>query len=109
MAPAGPSIPGLLAAALSGAVAVWYLALIAQGAVGTRGAEVWVASVALLLFAQAGLAAAGAIRRSAPLVAAASALLLVTGVLGLFSIGAPLLLAAVIAAGAAAREWVRSR
>ena len=106
--PAGrPSLLGLAAAALSGAVAVWYLVLIAQGAVGYEGHEVYVAVVAAILFAQAGLAAAGAVRRSVALLAAAGALLLATGVLGLFSIGMPLLVASLLAWAAAAWTWMR--
>ena len=106
--PAGrPSLLGLAAAALSGAVAVWYLVLIAQGAVGASGDAGQVAIVALILVGQAALATVAAVRRSAPLLAVSAAMLLTTGVLALFSIGAPLLVAALLAGVAAAWEWVR--
>ena len=92
---------------LSGAVAVLYLVLIAQGAVGASGDAGRVAIVVVILFGQTGLATAGAMRRSVPMLGGASAMLLVTGVLALFSIGAPLLLAALLAWAAVAREWMR--
>ena len=104
---ARPSFLGLAASALSGAVAVWYLVLIGQGTVGFAGAEVYVAVIALILFAQAGLAEVWAIRRSVPLLAAA--MLLVTGVLALFSIGQPLILAGMLAACAAGMLQLRRR
>lgn len=99
-----PSLVGLLAAALSGAVAVLYLGLIRQGLVGVAGDEGRVAIVVLIFVAQTVLATAGALRRSIPLLAIAAAMLLATGFLALFSIGLPLLVAALLAGVAAARE-----
>jgi len=100
-----PSILGLAASALSGAVAVLYLVLIVRGLVGVSGDAGRVAIVALILVAQSLVAAAGAVRHSVPLLALAAILLLATGVLGLFSIGLPLLFAASLAVVAAVREW----
>ena len=106
--PAGrPSLLGLAAAALSGAVAGLYLVLIAQGAVGASGDAGRVAIVALILVGQVALTTVAAIRRSAPLLAASAATLLATGVLALFSIGLPLLVAALLAGAAALWTWIR--
>ena len=102
-----PSILGLAAAALSGAVAVLYLVLIARGLVGVSGDAGRVTIVALILVGQSSLAALGSVRRSVPMLALAAVLLVITGVLGLFSIGLPLLFAASLAVAAAAREWAR--
>ncbi len=108
--PAGrPSLLGLAAAALSGAVAVLYLVLIARGNVGASGDGWRVAIVALILVGQAALTTVAAVRRSAPLLAVAAAMLLPMGVLALLSIGLPLLVAALLAGIAAAREWLRRR
>ena len=102
-----PSITGLAAAALSGAVAVFYLVLIAQGAVGVKGDQWRVIVVATILLALQACAAAGALRPTTSagvgLLAAAATGLLAMGVLALFSIGLPLLVASALAWVALAR------
>ncbi|MGE3856817.1 MAG: hypothetical protein AB7G21_07655 [Dehalococcoidia bacterium] len=98
-----PSILGLSATVLAGGIAALYLALIAQGSVGTEGAEGYVAVVASILAGQALLAAVGTVRVSARLLATAGTMMLFTGGLALFSIGVPLMLAGLLAIGAAFR------
>ncbi len=102
-----PTLLAFAAAALSGAVAVWYLVLIARGAVGFQGSEVFVAAGALLLFVQAGITFYGALRSSVLWLGVATGLLLVTGVLGMFSIGAPLALAGILTTCAAGAIHMR--
>lgn len=98
-----PSILGLSATVISGAISVLYLVLIAQGAVGIEGAEGYVAVVAAILAGQAVVAGIGAARVSPRLLASAGLMMLFTGGLALFSIGVPLMFAGVIAVLAAFR------
>lgn len=97
---------GFAAAVLSGAVAVLYLSLIADGSVRTEGNEVGVGAFAALFFAIPVCLAAGALRPASTggtaLLATGATGATVLGVLGLASIGLPLLLAAVAAWGAVA-------
>ena len=98
---ARPSLAGLAAAALSGAVAVLYLVLIALGDVGASGDGRRVALVATILVALPLCAGVGA-RRPATnaevgLLAVAAVGLLIMGFLALFSIGMPLLVASALA------------
>jgi len=102
-----PALLAFAAAALSGAVAVWYLVLIARGTVGFRGSEVFVAAIALLLFVQSGITFYGALRGSVLWLGVATGLLLVTGVLGMFPIGAPLALAGILTTCAAGAIHMR--
>ena len=102
-----PTVLAFVAAALSGAVAVWYLVLIADGSVGFQGSEVRVAVVALILFAQTGVTFYGALRSSVLWLGVATGLLLLTGVLGMFSIGAPLALAGILTTCAAGAIHMR--
>jgi len=104
-----PSFLGLAAAALSGAVAVLYLVLIAQGAVHVDGDQGWVAIVVLVLFGQTALVTVAAFRRSPPLLVVSAVLLLSTGILGLFSIGMPLIVASMLAGSGAVWTSVRTR
>jgi len=96
-----PSILGLIAAVLSGAVAFLYLGLIAGGAVGVQGDEVGVAIVVGVLFALPACAAVGSFRSRSnsgiALIGVAAVGLLVFGGLALFSIGLPLIVASVFA------------
>jgi len=100
-----PSIVGLAAALVSGAIAVVYLVLIAQGAVdvASEGAWAYVAVVAAILVGQAAVCGLGAWRVSPRLLASAGPMMLVTGVLALFSIGVPLMIAGLLAVGGAVR------
>ena len=102
-----PTVIAYIAAALSGAVAVWYLVLVARGTGGTQGSEVFVGAVALLLFVQAGVTFYGALRGSVLWLGVATGLLLVTGVLGMFFIGAPLALAGILTTCAAGAIHMR--
>ena len=98
-----PSILGLSATVISGAIAVLYLVLIAQGAVGIEGAEAPVAVVATILAGQAVVAGAGTVRVSPRLLASAGLMMLFTGGLALFSIGVPLMFGGALAILAAFR------
>lgn len=98
-----PSVLGLSASVLSGAIAALYLVLIAQGGVGIEGAEGYVTVVALILVGQALVCAVGTVRVSARMLASAGVMMLFTGGLALFSIGMPLMLAGLLAIGAAFR------
>ena len=100
-----PSILGLAATLLSGAIAVLYLVLIAQGAVdvASEGAWAYVAVVAAILVGQAVVCGIGTVRVSPRLLASAGTMMLFTGGLALFSIGVPLMLAGLLAVGAALR------
>ncbi len=104
----GPSLAGLAAAALSGAVASLYLALIVRGEVGASGDELGVAIVATVLLALPLCAAVGAWRPATNtgigLLAVAAVGLLVMGFLALFSIGLPLLVASALAWSALLRS-----
>lgn len=104
----GPSLAGLAAATLSGAVALLYLALIVQGAVGVAGDELRVAIVATVLVALPLCAGVGAWRPATNagvgLLAVAAVGLLVMGFLAIFSIGWPLLVASALAWSALVRS-----
>ena len=102
-----PTILGFAGAALSGAVAVFYLVLIVRGLIGVSGDGGRVAIVAVVLFAQTGVTFYGALRSSVLWLGIATVLLLVTGVLGMFSIGAPLALAGICTACAAGAIHMR--
>jgi len=98
-----PSILGLSATVIAGGIAALYLVLIAQGSVGTEGAEAYVAVVAVILAGQALVAGIGTVRVSARLLASAGVVMLFTGGLALFSIRVPPMLAGLLAIGAAFR------
>ncbi|MDA0301049.1 MAG: hypothetical protein O2822_00845 [Chloroflexi bacterium] len=91
-----PSVLGLSASVLASGIAVLYLLLIVQGAVGYEGAEGYVAVVASIFVLQAALTVLGTVRL----------IMLFTGGLALFSIGVPLMLAGALALGAALRARV---
>ena len=101
-----PSVLGLSASVLASGIAVLYLLLIVQGAVGYEGAEGYVAVVASIFVLQAALTVLGTVRVSPQLLAAGGLIMLFTGGLALFSIGVPLMLAGALALGAALRARV---
>jgi len=102
-----PSILGLIAAVLSGAVPFLYLGLIAGGAVGVQGDEARVAIVVGVLSALPACAVVGSFRSRSnagiALLGVAAVGLLVFGGLALFSIGLPLIVASVFAWAALVR------
>lgn len=103
------SVAGFAAAALSGAVAVLYLSLIAQGNVGGGdGDGPRIVLFAALFAALPILAALGSLRPDSNagigLLVVAALGMTILGVLGIFSVGLPLLLGAACAWGAVIRS-----